>query len=109
MTKEEMIAEIHRMDPSYQRLGINLDKYSDAEIEKHYLRKKNAPTGVKQRSSGGWYTSFTPRTRATTIERSDGYEEVQYVERPAPKPKQTEIDLQGFSTFKKEDLFKESV
>ena len=105
MTKEEMIAEIYRLDSSYRRLNIDLDKYSEAEIEKHYLRKKNAPASIKARNTGGWYANFQSRPRKSE-QRTDGFEVVESMQSTQPKQHRVDMDICGFNTIKKEDIFK---
>ena len=103
MTKQELMDEIYRMDPSYIQLKIDLNKFTEEELQVCYNRKKFSP--VKQQR-GGWYSNYTPRgsSRVTTAAerntaRTDGFEEVEYT----PKEKKPEsIALTGFDALRKE-------
>lgn len=102
-TKEELIAGILRMDPSYIEMDIDLNKYTIEQLKIHYERKLNAPTLAKRKASGGWYNNFTPSTRKTNVQEteetdSQGY----YIPKAQRKPKQESVALTGFDALKKE-------
>jgi hypothetical protein len=95
LSKEEMIAEINRMDPMFFRLSIDLDKFTEEEIKKHYLRKKNAP--ISKNRNSGWYANFKPSSRQVTAARTDGFEEV-----VTTQEKDKGVALTGFDALNKE-------
>lgn len=103
MTKEELIAEIYRMDPSYRKLSIDLSKYSIEDLVKHYNRKKNAPISRNQSGSRGWYSDYQPRSRQVLPQqRTDGFEEVDFDKEEQKKSAKTGVALTGFEALRKE-------
>ena len=100
LTKEEMITEIHKMDPDFFRLSINLDKFTLEEIQKHYLRKKNAPIS-KNKPRSNWYTSMQPTQRTRQVIS----EEYIVPRTKAPNVKEDKgISLTGFDALDKERI-----
>jgi len=102
LTKEELMAEIYRIDPSYKRLNIDLNKYTEAELLKHYLRKKNAPISTLRNGKTNWYTDTTPVRRVTPKERTDGFEEVTPSSTTHKKEANKSVALTGFDALRKE-------
>ena len=49
MSKEELIKAITDLDPTFDRLKIDLNRYTVDQLEFHYKRKLNAPDVVKAR------------------------------------------------------------
>lgn len=100
MTKEELIAEIYRMDPSYRKLSIDLSEYAIEDLVKHYNRKKNAPIS---RNTSGWYSNFQPRSRQVLPQqRTDGLVEVPSGTYEKKEDAKTGVALTGFEALRKE-------
>ena len=109
MTKEELIEAINEMDPSYQRLKMDLSKFTEAELQKTYDRKKNAPAGVKERMKGrGWYSSFVPQKRVAEIRDTEYDYKIPVYEaeevREEKVEKTTGVALTGFDALDKERM-----
>lgn len=97
LTKEFLVAEINRMDPSYAKLKIDLNKYTFAELENHYNRKKNAPVSSRRSSF-----STAPTRQVTPRERSDGFEEVTPSSTSEDRnAKSVGVSFSGFDALKK--------
>ena len=89
MTKEELIAGIYEIDPSYVDMKIDLNNYSIEALQLCYDRKKFAPESVKERMRNyGRDRSYTPVTRRTEVVESE--------------PEQKSVALTGFDALKKE-------
>jgi hypothetical protein len=100
MTKQELMDEIYRLDPSYVDLKIDLSQYTEEELQICYDRKKNAPMQSKRR--GGWYSNYTPKQSSRPRVRIS--EDEDYYTVPVTKEKEKVVSLTGFDALDKERM-----
>jgi len=99
MTKQELMDAIYELDPSYRKLKIDLNQYTEEELQICYDRKKNAPISRRQ-SNGGWYSNYQPKARPVrTKDDGENDYEVPYTK---VEEKDKGVALSGFEALKKE-------
>jgi hypothetical protein len=103
MTKEELIAEIYRIDPEFSKIDIDLTQYSIEALQKTIIKKKTTPVNRTTHSSQGWYSNFKPSSRQVTPhERTDGYEIVESSTSRKKEEAKSGVALSGFDALRKE-------
>jgi len=99
MSKEELIKAITDLDPTFDRLKIDLNRYTVDQLEFHYKRKLNAPDVVKARwarmKRSGSSTSTTPSVNRGVYYPATPVREVQ------PQRKKG-VTLTGFDALDKQ-------
>jgi hypothetical protein len=98
MTKQQLVDAIYELDPSYLRLKIDLNTFSEEQLLKHYNRKKNAPV-PKNRSN--WYTNFIPSSRKKKAETTQEEYDIPVTH---VKEEEKKVALTGFDALNKERM-----
>ena len=95
MTRQQLMDGIRELDPSYVELDINLDKFTDEQLQICYDRKMFAPQAVKDRMKGK-YSSYTP-SRSNAFESDIPVQRIPSVR----KEESQDVALTGFDALKK--------
>ena len=97
MTRQQLIDGIYELDPSYVEMDINLEKYTDEQLQICYDRKMFAPQAVKDRMKSYGNSSYVPK-RTNTFEESD----IPVQRTPSVRKEESQdVALTGFDALKK--------